>query len=168
VSTGSNDYSTLSDGSLTSATSFSHLLNLENLDISYNKVESLSRTFLQCCLILIEANGFLRLELECLRHLRELRADGNLIRSLDGLQRMHCLVKLSLQRNHIVEMDFTQGSWCAFLPYRLYSGNTLLYCHFLSPLSHHLLNPLCHPSRLAAAWLCSILSLMVLFPKAKT
>ena len=53
----------------------------------------------------------LRLELECLRHLRELRADGNYIRSLEGLQRMDYLVKLSLQRNRIADMDFTQGSW---------------------------------------------------------
>lgn len=53
----------------------------------------------------------LRLELECLRYLRELRADGNHIRSLEGLQRMDCLVKLSVQRNRITDMDFTQGSW---------------------------------------------------------
>ncbi|KAI0304542.1 hypothetical protein B0F90DRAFT_1706753 [Multifurca ochricompacta] len=77
---------------LTGATSFGHLLSLENLDISYNNVESLS-------------------QLESLRHLRELRADGNRIKSLDGLRHMNCLVKLSLQSNHIVNMDFTQGSW---------------------------------------------------------
>ncbi|KAI9443077.1 hypothetical protein H4582DRAFT_1922206 [Lactarius indigo] len=82
----------VSRNSLTSATSFRHLVGLENLDISYNNIESLS-------------------QLECLRHLRELRADGNHIKSLDGLQHMDCLVKLSLQRNHIANMDFTQCSW---------------------------------------------------------
>jgi hypothetical protein len=71
----------------------------------------------------------LRLELESLRHLRELRADGNLIRSLDGLQRMDCLVKLSLQRNHIVDLGFTQGSWCAFLPFVLGEYPTKLPFH---------------------------------------
>ncbi|KAI0004643.1 hypothetical protein BJV74DRAFT_971764 [Russula compacta] len=82
----------VSRNSLTRATSFSHLLSLVHLDISYNNIESLS-------------------QLECLRHLRELRADGNHIRSLEGLQRMDYLVKLSLQRNRIADMDFTQGSW---------------------------------------------------------
>ncbi|KAH9012964.1 hypothetical protein EDB83DRAFT_2444339 [Lactarius deliciosus] len=82
----------VSRNSLTSATSFRHLLGLENLDISYNNIESLS-------------------QLECLRHLRELRADGNHIKSLDGLQHMDCLVKLSLQRNHIANIDFTHCSW---------------------------------------------------------
>jgi len=53
----------------------------------------------------------LRPELECLRHLRELRADGNYIRTIEGLQCMDCLVKLSLQRNRIADMDFTQCSW---------------------------------------------------------
>ncbi|KAI0259785.1 hypothetical protein BC834DRAFT_832867 [Gloeopeniophorella convolvens] len=78
--------------SLTRASSFSHLLNLENLDISYNNIDGLS-------------------QLECLRHLRELRADGNHIKTLDGLQRMDCLVKLSLQKNSIDSADFTQYSW---------------------------------------------------------
>jgi hypothetical protein len=61
--------------------------------------------------MLISKRMKLRLELECLRHLRELRADGNHIRSLEGLQRMDCLVKLSVQRNRITDMDFTQCSW---------------------------------------------------------
>ncbi|SRR6266851_5806010 len=109
----SNNCSTLCNGSLTRATSFSHLLSLEHLDISYNNVESLSRKFLICCQrpMLISKRMKLRLELECIRHLRELRADGNHIRSLEGLQRMDCLVKLSVQRNRITDMDFTQCSW---------------------------------------------------------
>ncbi|KAI9456147.1 hypothetical protein F5148DRAFT_984525 [Russula earlei] len=84
-----------SRNSLSKATSFNHLLSLEHLDISYNNVESLS-------------------QLECLRHLRELRADGNYIRNIEGLQRMDCLVKLSLQRNRIADLDFTQCSWPKF------------------------------------------------------
>ncbi|KAI0364092.1 hypothetical protein BV20DRAFT_956956 [Pilatotrama ljubarskyi] len=71
---------------LTGVTSFSHLLNLENLDISRNQIDSLR-------------------QLECLRHLRELRADGNRIDSVDGLQRMDGLIKLSLQGNEIRELD---------------------------------------------------------------
>ncbi|KDR82633.1 hypothetical protein GALMADRAFT_238061 [Galerina marginata CBS 339.88] len=77
---------------LTGLTSYSHLLNLENLDISHNEVESLR-------------------QLECLRHLRELRADGNKITSADGLQRMDGLVKLSLQGNKIQNIDFAQYRW---------------------------------------------------------
>ncbi|KAI0061603.1 hypothetical protein BV25DRAFT_1805264 [Artomyces pyxidatus] len=77
---------------LTRATSFNHLLGLENLDISRNNLDGLG-------------------QLECLRHLRELRADGNRIRSIDGLQHMDCLVKLSLQENRIGGADFMQCSW---------------------------------------------------------
>ncbi|PPQ81277.1 hypothetical protein CVT25_015061 [Psilocybe cyanescens] len=77
---------------LTGITSYSHLLNLENLDISNNEVESLR-------------------QLECLRHLRELRADENKITSADGLQRMDGLVKLSLQGNVIENIDFGQYRW---------------------------------------------------------
>lgn len=56
----------------------------------------------------------LRAELECLRHLRELKADGNKITSLDGLQRMDGLVKLSVQGNQIEAVDCAQYRWCAF------------------------------------------------------
>ncbi|KAF9485890.1 L domain-like protein [Pholiota conissans] len=78
--------------SLTGITSYSHLLNLENLDISHNDVESLR-------------------QLECLRHLRELKADGNKIKSLDGLQRMDGLLKLSVQGNKIQNVDCAQYRW---------------------------------------------------------
>ncbi|KAJ7644301.1 hypothetical protein FB45DRAFT_897485 [Roridomyces roridus] len=67
---------------LTGLTSYSHLLNLENLDISGNEVDSLR-------------------QLACLRHLRELRADGNAIKNADGLERMDGLVKLSLAGNKL-------------------------------------------------------------------
>ncbi|KAI0671057.1 hypothetical protein C8Q78DRAFT_1079006 [Trametes maxima] len=77
---------------LTGVTSFSHLLNLENLDISRNQIDSLR-------------------QLECLRHLRELRADGNRIDSVDGLQKMDGLIKLSLQGNHIRALDLHEYKW---------------------------------------------------------
>jgi len=51
-------------------------------------------------------------ELDCLRNLRELRADGNKIRSIDGLQRLESLVKLSLQSNQIRNVDLTGFRWC--------------------------------------------------------
>ncbi|KAI0078231.1 hypothetical protein K474DRAFT_1594475 [Panus rudis PR-1116 ss-1] len=68
------------------------LLNLESLDISNNNIDSL-------------------LQLECLRHLRELRADGNNIESIDGLHKMDGLVKLSLQRNCIRTIDLADCRW---------------------------------------------------------
>ncbi|KIP01656.1 hypothetical protein PHLGIDRAFT_112861 [Phlebiopsis gigantea 11061_1 CR5-6] len=78
---------------LTAVTSFSHLLNLESLDISRNNIDSLR-------------------QLECLRHLRELRADGNMVNSLDGLQKMDGLVKLSLQGNALQgTVDLAPHNW---------------------------------------------------------
>ncbi|EGN98117.1 hypothetical protein SERLA73DRAFT_55375, partial [Serpula lacrymans var. lacrymans S7.3] len=77
---------------LTGVTSFSHLLNLENLDVSNNDIDSLS-------------------QLQCLRHLRELRADGNKLSSLDGLHKLDGLVKLSLQHNKIEAVDFSECYW---------------------------------------------------------
>ncbi|KIM43242.1 hypothetical protein M413DRAFT_69231 [Hebeloma cylindrosporum] len=77
---------------LTGITSYSHLLNLESLDISHNEVESLR-------------------QLECLRHLRELKADANKLTTIDGLQRMDGLVKLSLQGNQIRAVDFSSCRW---------------------------------------------------------
>jgi Leucine-rich repeat (LRR) protein len=53
-------------------------------------------------------------ELACLRHLRELKADGNKISSLDGLQRTDSLVKLSVEGNVIRSIDLTQFRW--FVP----------------------------------------------------
>lgn len=50
-------------------------------------------------------------ELQCLRHLRELRADGNRITSLDGLQKLEALRKLSVQGNLIQEVDLSLFRW---------------------------------------------------------
>jgi protein NUD1 len=56
----------------------------------------------------------LPLEIACLRHLRELKADGNKISSIDGLQRMTALIKLSLQGNNLRgELDISQFKWQA-------------------------------------------------------
>ncbi|KII86570.1 hypothetical protein PLICRDRAFT_43203 [Plicaturopsis crispa FD-325 SS-3] len=82
----------VASNTLTGITSFSHLLNLENLDISRNDIDSLR-------------------QLECLRHLRELRADHNHITSIDGLQKMDGLVKLSLQGNSLRDIDVTEFRW---------------------------------------------------------
>ncbi|KAJ7933572.1 hypothetical protein B0H13DRAFT_1953098 [Mycena leptocephala] len=77
---------------LTALTSYSHLLNLVNLDISRNQVDSL-------------------LQLSCLRHLRELRADGNAIASVEGLERMEQLVKLSLKGNVLQKLELDVFRW---------------------------------------------------------
>ncbi|KAH8114676.1 hypothetical protein DFH11DRAFT_1726686 [Phellopilus nigrolimitatus] len=90
---------------LTSLTSFGHLLNLENLDISYNDIDSLQ-------------------QLSCLRHLRELRADGNKITNLDGLVHFDGLLKLSLQNNGLRDLDFSIFRWTRLELLNL-SGNRL-------------------------------------------
>ena len=50
-------------------------------------------------------------ELQCLRHLRELKADGNRIASLDGLQKLEALRRLSVQGNLIHELDLSLFRW---------------------------------------------------------
>ncbi|KAI0051077.1 hypothetical protein FA95DRAFT_1580818 [Auriscalpium vulgare] len=82
----------VANNALTRVTSFNQLLNLESLDISHNHLDGLS-------------------QLDCLRHLRELRADGNSVSSIEGLQHMACLTKLSLQENRIDAVDFSECSW---------------------------------------------------------
>ncbi|KAF7981491.1 hypothetical protein HWV62_33549 [Athelia sp. TMB] len=82
-----------------------HLLNLENLDLSNNDIDCLR-------------------QLECLRHLRELRADGNKITSLDGLQKMDGLAKLSLQKNGVKDVDLARYHWTRLEMLNL-SGNKI-------------------------------------------
>lgn len=98
--------------SLTSATSFNRLLYLESLDISGNRLDSLTRTTHLLSPSDELAKPTALLELQCLRHLRELRADGNRITSLDGLQMLEGLVKLSLEANAIKDADFSDCCWC--------------------------------------------------------
>ncbi|CAG8501237.1 10209_t:CDS:2 [Acaulospora morrowiae] len=72
---------------LTSLTGFAHLPNLEYLDISQNRIESL-------------------IDLYRLEHLREVCADDNLITSCSAFLRISGLVKLSLRGNKIKSVDF--------------------------------------------------------------
>jgi len=100
--------------SLTALTSFSHLLNLENLDISRNNIDSLRRKasgFSQCMSCDSKILLICYVELECLRHLRELKADHNKITSLDGLQNMDGLVKLSVQNNLMQSVELGKFKW---------------------------------------------------------
>jgi len=50
-------------------------------------------------------------ELECLRRLRELRADNNAIRDFTGLMKLENLKKLSLAHNKIEEVDLERCRW---------------------------------------------------------
>jgi Leucine-rich repeat (LRR) protein len=50
-------------------------------------------------------------ELECLRRLRELRADYNMIRDFTGLKNLENLKKLSLAHNKIEEVDLECCHW---------------------------------------------------------
>jgi hypothetical protein len=72
---------------LTSLTPWTHLMNLQYLDISSNHLNSLSG-------------------LDCLLHLRELKADDNQITSLDGVLHLDGLLKLRLRRNRVHAVDF--------------------------------------------------------------
>ena len=98
---------------LTDVTSFGHLMNLEHLDLSRNDIESLRRKLTFCSALCDRwfTTGMFLTELDCLRNLRELRADGNKIRDMDGLQRLESLVKLSLQSNQIRSVDLTGFRW---------------------------------------------------------
>ena len=145
----------LFNNSLTGVTSFSHLLNLENLDISNNALDSLRRMlFSQDDLTAIDVLN--KLELECLRHLRELRADGNRIDNIDGLQKMDGLVKLSLQRNSIRSVDLTNFRW--FVPSvqisSLIEPEGLLHalpCLFIN----HYIHGMSNATLTGLAWRCS-------------
>lgn len=53
----------------------------------------------------------LLVELECLRRLRELRADYNVIRDFTGLKKLENLKKLSLTHNKIEEVDLECCRW---------------------------------------------------------
>lgn len=72
---------------LSSLTPWTHLTNLQYLDISRNQLDSLKG-------------------LGCLIHLRELKADDNQITSLDGVLELDGLLKLRLRRNKVQAVDF--------------------------------------------------------------
>lgn len=73
---------------LTSLTHWGHLSNLQYLDISGNALS--------------DCNG-----LANLIHLRELKADDNAITNINGLLELDGLLKLSLRRNQLASVDFT-------------------------------------------------------------
>lgn len=52
-------------------------------------------------------------ELRCLSRLHDLRADGNRITDIEGLEEMRGLTKLSLKRNKIGRVDFGDYDWYA-------------------------------------------------------
>ncbi|KAK4618357.1 Septation initiation network scaffold protein cdc11 [Fulvia fulva] len=75
---------------LSSLTPWSHLMNLQYLDISGNELQNLDG-------------------LSCLIHLRELKADDNNIQSLDGILHLDGLLKLRARRNRLQVIDFAQS-----------------------------------------------------------
>ncbi|CAE6437948.1 unnamed protein product [Rhizoctonia solani] len=77
---------------LTSMTSYSHLANLEVLDISNNQIDSVA-------------------QLRCLRHLRELSAGGNTISSLSGIDQTTSLVKVNLKGNCLKSVSLEDCTW---------------------------------------------------------
>lgn len=79
-----------SHNALTSLTAWSHLWNLQYLDVSGNQLSSL--------------RGF-----ETLIHLRELKANHNQIESLDGIMKLDGLLRLQLRDNSVGSVSF-EGS----------------------------------------------------------
>ncbi|WVQ70970.1 hypothetical protein IAR50_000495 [Cryptococcus sp. DSM 104548] len=77
---------------LTSLTSVNHLRNLQYLDISRNKLDSVA-------------------QLSCLIHLRELKADDNAITDLSGILDMDCLIKVSCANNKLERLDLSDSRW---------------------------------------------------------
>lgn len=53
----------------------------------------------------------MRLELSCLKHLRELRADYNRISTLDGILGLDSLLKVSVRGNRIDTLDLGNAKW---------------------------------------------------------
>lgn len=72
---------------LSNVTSFSHLVNLQYLDISHNGIENLTG-------------------LACLVHLRELNVAHNKVKSVSALQQMDGLIRLDVSHNCLTSLDF--------------------------------------------------------------
>ncbi|KDE06823.1 hypothetical protein MVLG_02859 [Microbotryum lychnidis-dioicae p1A1 Lamole] len=77
---------------LSGLTCFQHLLNLERIDVSHNQIDSVH-------------------QFACLKHLRELKADDNLVTNLEGLFGLDGLQKLSLRGNRVEVVDTTRSKW---------------------------------------------------------
>ncbi|PLW48663.1 hypothetical protein PCANC_04914 [Puccinia coronata f. sp. avenae] len=71
---------------------FSHLQNLEKLDLSQNSLTTLE-------------------QLSCLKHLRELKVDDNLISDVSGLYSVDSLIKLSMKGNRTKKLNFELAQW---------------------------------------------------------
>jgi Leucine-rich repeat (LRR) protein len=100
---------------LTSLTSFAHLPNLEYLDISQNRIETLTGSndkFYRYLLNIVLTDMLTKplfntnLDLHRLEHLREVFADDNLITCCYSVLRIPGLVKLSLRKNKLKSVDF--------------------------------------------------------------
>ncbi|QRV77784.1 Septation initiation network scaffold protein cdc11 [Ceratobasidium sp. AG-Ba] len=90
---------------LTSLTSYAHLANLEILDISNNRIESVA-------------------QLKCLRHLRELSAAGNTISDLSGIAQTTSLTKINLKGNCLKVLSLEDCSW-PHVEHIDFSGNNM-------------------------------------------
>ncbi|KAF9956898.1 hypothetical protein BGZ72_002369 [Mortierella alpina] len=75
---------------LSDLTNFSHLVNLQYLDISHNGIEDLTG-------------------LSSLVHLRELIAQSNSIKSVSALQQMDGLIRLDVSHNCLTGLDFRRS-----------------------------------------------------------
>ncbi|EPY51195.1 SIN component scaffold protein [Schizosaccharomyces cryophilus OY26] len=76
---------------LSSLTTFSHLINLQYLDLSANQLEDLTA-------------------LSPLIHLRELNVDNNQLWNIDGILRLDGLLKLSARGNRFKQLSFTNSN----------------------------------------------------------
>ena len=100
-----------STGSLTSLTAYNHLRNLETLDISNNGIESFARVFFNYSIFGVCLNLWFETELQCLHLLRDLRADGNSVSTVEGIEHLSGLVKLSLKKNKISQINLKACTW---------------------------------------------------------
>jgi Leucine-rich repeat (LRR) protein len=46
-----------------------------------------------------------------LKHLRELKVDGNTLEDLDGIMQLASLVHLSVRNNRLTKLDLRQSHW---------------------------------------------------------
>ena len=76
---------------LSNLTAWNHLCNLQYLDISGNQLQTLEG-------------------LQSLVHLRELKADDNLIEDIEGIFDLDGLIRLSLKRNRITGVDLESSN----------------------------------------------------------
>ena len=83
---------------------------------------------------------FCIIELSCLRHLRELRAEGNKITSLEGLERLDGLLKLDLQSNELKSIELSTFKWYAIYVSNGFDDKQFLNLFFLFTLAASLMS----------------------------